>query len=399
MAKKSKCYYDRDQKGEIFVEIKYAPCVKCGEDIPVGSVFCNFCGWKQSKKIPNKRKKRPNGAGSVYKTKSGSWEASVTLGYKTIDNKYVPVRNKKAGFRTATEAYLYIPFLFAQKKVIDLSITLKGLYDLWLPTHDAGNSTIAGYKSAFNHFKPIWYLRFNEISIDDLQECIDDCEQGKRTRQLMKIVANLIYKYAVPRGYQPDNLNLAAYLKTGEGKVGVRPAFTELEVEKIRLGIGVVPFADYIYCMIYTGYRPFEFLLLDIADYRQADNCFVGGGKTEAGTNRIVPVSEKIRPIVERLISDREYGPIFCNPETSRPFNLRPFREDCFYPALKQLGIDQANVKLTPYSTRHTFASLLEKVQGMTNTKLELMGHADEKMLLRYTHADNELRRKVINGI
>lgn len=41
-------------------------CVKCKKEIPEESVFCLYCGKKQSAE-PRKAMKRANGMGSVYK--------------------------------------------------------------------------------------------------------------------------------------------------------------------------------------------------------------------------------------------------------------------------------------------------------------------------------------------
>lgn len=35
--------------------------------------------------------------------------------------------------------------------------------------------------------------------MDDLQECIDDCPKGIKTKKNMKTLSTLLYKYAIPR--------------------------------------------------------------------------------------------------------------------------------------------------------------------------------------------------------
>ena len=42
------------------------------------------------------------------------------------------------------------------------------------------------YKAAMNHFRPVWDDNISEITVDDLQECMDDCPAGKRTMENMK---------------------------------------------------------------------------------------------------------------------------------------------------------------------------------------------------------------------
>lgn len=52
---------------------------------------------------------------------------------------------------------------------------------MWLPTHQATKSTLDCYKAAYKYFSAVWYTKLDDISIDDLQECLDDCPKGKRT--------------------------------------------------------------------------------------------------------------------------------------------------------------------------------------------------------------------------
>ena len=50
---------------------------------------------------------------------------------------------------------------------------------------------------------------------------------------------------------------------------------------------------------------------------------------------------------------------------------------------------------MTPYSTRHTFATLMKRVGGADRDKLELMGHTSTEMLRHYQHVSYEDLRKI----
>ena len=48
----------------------------------------------------------------------------------------------------------------------------------------------------------------------------------------------------------------------------------------------------------------------------------------------------------------------------------------------------------TPHSCRHTFATLMKRVQGASKDKLELIGHSSEEMLRYYQDVEiNDLRK------
>ena len=76
--------------------------------------------------------------------------------------------------------------------------SFKQVYDIWQPTHQAGASTMGCYSAAMNYFKPVWAQNIATITIDDLQDCMDDCPKGKRTQQNMKALCGLLYNTPFP---------------------------------------------------------------------------------------------------------------------------------------------------------------------------------------------------------
>lgn len=51
----------------------------------------------------------------------------------------------------------------------------------------------------------------SDVDIDDLQDCIDECPRGKRTKENMRAACGLMYKYGIPRRLIPENMNLAQF--------------------------------------------------------------------------------------------------------------------------------------------------------------------------------------------
>ena len=87
--------------------------------------------------------------------------------------------------------------------------------------------------------------------------------------------------------------NYAQYIYCGNDEKGTRPPFTNDEVELIRQAIGKVDYADYVYCMIYSGFRPSEMLSLTIDACDAPHKTLTGGFKTEAGKKRIMTLSPR----------------------------------------------------------------------------------------------------------
>lgn len=373
-------------------------CIKCAAPLPEGALYCPMCGRKQTASPSRRGKSRGNGTGSVYKD-GDKWVAEITKGYKEVNGKRKRVIVRKRGLRTKREALECLPALKGQQKR-EKSITWNALYELWLPTHRAGKSTIDCYKAAEKYFSPVEFWKLADIEIDDLQECLDDCPHGKRTRQNMKALCGLMYKYAIPRGYA--ELNFAQYLVVTGEDGAARESFTAEHLEQMRSAYGAVPYADYVYCMCYLGFRPSEFLALDVKDYDSANKTLTGGAKTEAGKNRVVTISPKIQPLIDRIVAGRKDGALFCD-EEGNAFRYDRFRDSVFYNVLDEIGIENpienGKHKYSPHSCRHTFATLMKNVQASEKDKMELIGHASPEMLRYYQDVRLDDLRKITDKI
>lgn len=379
-------------------------CKKCGAVLVDGALYCHMCGRPIVKK--QSQKQRGNGQGTVLQLASGKYKAIVTLGYYVGEDGKRRRRTRSKVFDKKKDAVAAIPKLLEnQKKEVKRNMTFKQLYDLWLPTHKAGKSTMDCYKSAFKHFESIWWMLVADIDVDDLQECIDDCPHGRRTKENMRSVCSLIYKYGIPRHVIPDNLNLAQYLSVDGDSAAHRTSFTQEQIDKIGKACGVVPYAEEIYAMCYLGFRPSEFLSLTAENYDSKRSCLVGGAKTAAGKDRTVTISPKIKPIIEAHAASG--GVLFQNPKGGK-WDLKKFTEDAFYPALESIGIPNPMVeisggklrhKYTPHTCRHTFATLMKRVAGADTDKQKLIGHSSSEMLRYYQDAPLEDLRKITDAL
>lgn len=375
-------------------------CRKCRAEIPDESKYCLRCGAKQD--VKQNPKKRGNGQGSVFQRPNKSWVAIKTIGYETgADGSVRRITRSKSGFKTKKEALDYLPKIGAEARA--RPVTFLQIYEAWLPTHRASKSTMDCYKAAVKYFKPVYYINMASITVDDLQECVDDCQKGKRTRENMKTLCGLLYKYAIPRNLV--TLNMGQYLIVGKGADGSKDALPDEAVQAIRDHVVDVQGAAYVLCQCYMGFRPSEFLALDIADYNAKERAFVGGAKTDAGKNRTVTVSPKIQPIIDRLIDGKTSGPVFCA-EDGKPLTIEAYRA-MFYRVLEQCGIDNPVTevdgvkrrKYTPHSCRHTFATMMKRVDGADKDKLELMGHTSVEMLRHYQDVEYKDLRKITDRI
>lgn len=373
-------------------------CKKCGAVLPDGAIFCPMCGRKQVRE--RSPKKRGNGQGTILELPNGKYQAVVTLGYYTDEDGKRHRRTRRQTFARKKDAVAAVPDLLNAKPAEKKRVTFKELYDRWLPTHRAGKSTLDCYKAAIRYFSPLWHIPIADIDLDDLQECLDECPHGKRTRQNMKAVCGLVYKYGIPRKVIPENLNLAQFLIVDGEAAARRASFTDEEIEKIKKACGKIPHAEEVYILIYTGFRPSEYLSLTADSYDSALQTLTGGAKTEAGKERIVTLSPKIAPFVAALAASG--GHLIKDP-SGKPWALKAWTEGVFYPVLEAVGISNPvegrRHRYTPHTCRHTFATLMKRVEGADKDKQELIGHASAEMLRYYQDVEIADLRHITDAI
>lgn len=338
-----------------------------------------------------KTKSRGNGQGSAFK-RGATWTACATA--------FDPARRTKTkgGFATKRDALAALPELH---KILtgggasNDRATFAQIYERWEARHmeRVGASVMRGYLAAFQYFAPIHHRTFTTITADDLQACVDACPRGAKTRSNMKTLAGQLYKYA--GSIRISDHNLAQYIYRGGEKVGTRPPLSASEVETIaRAAAEGVQYADYILALIYTGYRPNEFLSLKKSQYDAERKCLIAGGKTEAGRDRVMTISPRIQPIIDKRM--KQLGAyLFPDLATLKPMTDAHFRLYVFEPLMEQLGITGK----VPYSCRHTFANLLKNVTGSDTDKAKLMGHSNANMTKYYQSADYDSLRSITDNL
>ena len=256
-------------------------------------------------------RKRGNRQGSVYYRKDRKcWEVQITIVWqKPIDGKWiVPKKKRFSGFTTRNDADKALSKLLDGEEPVENNYTLDEVFQMWKSWYAprVKPKTLEGYVLAYNHFASIKYRRIKTISAPELQECMDNCTAGKRTHELMKVTAGLIWAYAIDMNITQKNVTSNLYI--GKHKTTKRKPLTPQNIEAIKELIGKELYASYIYCLCYLGYRPGEFLEIKKDQVKheiinKEDVYYIVEGiKTEAGENRIVIIPQQILSIIkERL--------------------------------------------------------------------------------------------------
>lgn len=394
--------------------------IKCGAQLPEGANFCPRCG-KKVQPSERKTKSRGNGLGSVYKLPNGKWCAEKTLSWVADPlppdappgtkphKRRVKIKRQFDKRKDALEALPRMSYADRRPRSGTATarkgkrITLKELYDQWEPTHERSRSTLNCYRSGFKIFEPLWGIPMEDLDVDDLQECLDDTELGRRTQENGRAALGLVYKYGIPRNVIPHDRNLAPFLHlSAPGTASQKTGFSTAELQKIRqAAVAGDSEAIRVLCHCYLGFRPTALLLLQVKDYKTAARAFVGGIKTAAGKGRTVPVSPKIQPWVDVLTAGDPERFVFGRDGAQE--DLRDYRAS-FYDLLERLEIpnpvdEQGRHRITPHSCRHTFATMMKRVPGSDADKLALIGHTSTEQLREYQDVPIDDLRRIIDAL
>ena len=346
-------------------------CVKCQKQIQDDFLFCPWCGWKQSQQL-KKYRKRANGSGTIYKREGNlerPWIAKKS-------NIYV------GAFKTRAEAQKALERLTDTSLTDKYNITFAEAYRRWFETHsrEITDKTRKDYEWVFNICQPIHDRKIRSILRSDYQALIIEQEQkgrSKGTCHKLKVVLGMIGNWAYEEGITLTNN--ADGLNTVAKQLKEREIFLEADITAIQEA--GIPAADIALILISCGCRPGELFQVPLSDC--FEDYFIGGSKTEAGKNRVIPIGtdglaawQKLRDkaIAEkcsRLIDAYDGSHVYAN------YAKREWKK-----LMERIGREE----MTPYVCRHTFITNAIR-GGMDLPVLEaIVGHMDRETTRIYTH-------------
>lgn len=344
-------------------------CIKCARTIPDGALYCPWCGKKQA---PEKKKalKRPNGAGTVYKLSGRRKRPWVAAKNRTIIGYY----EKK------TDALEALERLSGKDISERYNMMFKEVFEGWKSEHyrEIGEKSIASYDNAYVKSAALHDKKFRTLRTRDFQEILDHSAARSRSAQAkFKHLFMQLSEWAIREEITPANY--AKYIKLDGEKPKEKEVFSDAEIAKLESDGS--PSAKIILMLIYTGMRIGELFSLPLADYHET--YVVGGEKTEAGRNRVIPIRPEGRKYFAELAASAT-GELLISGRTGQK-TAANYRKREYYPLLNRLGIDRK----TPHAARHTFASWGVSSGIKPELLQRMLGHASyETTINSYFHSD-----------
>lgn len=343
--------------------------------------------------------KRGNHTGGITKLSGNrrkKWYARLTAGWKYVDRetgkeievtdktdmstvKAVQVYKNLGTYRTKAEAQEALNRALLDPYALSDDVTFAEVYDKWSAERypDLAPSSVYFYQSGYKRCTPLYNLPMVSLRASHLEAVLFADDLTTANQRVVKQLINRLYNYAMRHEIvQKDYSKLVRPLYKSEPST-IHQRFTDEEI-KTLWAHPHDPVIDLILIGIYSGWRPQELLLINRNTIDFEQGVMIGGIKTEAGKNRIVPIHSAVLPLIRSAL-DENNGYLISwngNPIVYRTY-LTWFKE-----RMEQVGMHHL-----PHDSRHTFVSLAKEAD-VDEYCLKLMtGHSISDVTEKiYTH-------------
>lgn len=301
----------------------------------------------------------PNGAGSITRLSGNRRKPyGVRVTVKWEDGKQL--RKYVGYYPTKMEAIQALAQYNMNPYDIDgNAMTLLELWEHWKDAeYDEGTkASQSAWRSGFKHCEPLHSMPIRDIKVAHIKELMKG--KGGSTQAQIKGIMSKLFKHAIEYDWVDRNPAQLVSKKDTKPKKPKR-VFSEEEINELWRRVEDDEFIETILILIYTGMRVTE--MLEVKQENVHGDYLIGGKKTEAGIDRIIPIHHRIRPFIEKRLDGGEW----LIQEDGGPLEYHPYRNR-FMKRIKNHTI---------HETRHTFASRMHTA-GVNDVTLKMIiGHS-----------------------
>lgn len=264
--------------------------------------------------------------------------------------------------------------------------TVIELFNEWLQQTKLTTTTVSGYVSAFNQSKMLHDRKIRDVKIIDLENAMNELKPSMQTA--FKNIYQHIYKQAIKNDVLEKNL--ADFITPAQKPKGNRQPFELLHIGQIKDFNH--KYNDITVILLYTGLRIRELLEIEKKNVHLDKRYMIGGKKTKAGQNRVIPIHDNIYPLIEKHFNSSNAYLIENN---GGPVSYYTFMHTYWNRLKKHLGTNH-----TPHCTRHTFITYADK-HGLNQIAVKkIVGHTTGDITGDvYTHKNIKLLLDEINKL
>lgn len=330
-------------------------------------------------------KRLPNGFGTVTKLSGNRRKPYRAMKRIGIDESKKPIYKTIGYYEKKSDAIRALSDIQAAGDVMD-SPLFHEVYKMWKKEYEMKKPMPRYYIAAYNHMTLLHYRKIKDIRTADIEYVINETDMARTVRHTSSVVLHGIYGYAMRHEFvQKDYSQLANYNLDMKARID-RKLFTSEEIHALWKSKGF--YNRCILVLLYTGMRISELADIRRENVHLEDRYMMGGLKTDAGRNRIIPIHEKIVPLIKKQLKiSRDSDHVFVSENGTR------ISQQNLIVHMKRSGMEH-----TPHDTRHTFSSQAY-VCGMDENILKrILGHALNGVTQQvYIHLPVEELVKAVN--
>ena len=260
------------------------------------------------------------------------------------------------------------PLLYDQYNLVKpKSKTFKELYYEWIDFKYKGEEKRT-YKYAFKRLSSLHDIPISYITSAIIQDCLDSqVTRGQASMDHNSVVLKGVFEYAISIKEVDKDYSRFCNFRGEISENNKHTIFTKKEINILWLHTKD-ELAKVILCMIYTGLRIEEFISIKSENVFLDKKYMIGGVKTMAGQNRMIPICDCIFPFICEFINNNDKY-LYCY-KRGRKANDNTLREK-----IKKYTLDLLGTEHLPHDTRYTFATLMHEEKADEITTKKIMGH------------------------
>lgn len=370
-------------------------CPECELPVSDKAISCPHCGYPlqatASPRSPTKRKHKrlPNGFGQITKISNlrNPYRAMVTVAKSETGKPIQKLLKPKSYFATYNEAYTAL--LEYNKNPFDLSrtLTVKEIYELWYADYQKKNrsiKTIRNHEGAWKNCEQIYNIPIRQLKSAHLKACINAEGVAPNVRKDIKVLFNILLDYALENEYVDHNCARSFKLseEISEEIKRIRKPHSSFTEEEMGLLWQHLDDEDVQTVLIqcYTGFRPTELLQIKLENVDLEQNIIVGGMKTKAGIDRIVPIHPSIQEFVRTKYQLAQQGGFsklitFIAYQSTAPQRKEISYSAYFYKYKEILARCGITAPHEPHDPRKQFVTMAKKYKVEDYAIKRIVGH------------------------
>lgn len=292
-------------------------------------------------------------------------------------------------FKTEREAYEALLEYHKNSDTSKKEITVAEIYNNLLNTSlsNLSENRLTMIKSYYNALELLHNKKISDIKLNDIETLLYG--KTKNTQKEYLTLLSKIFEWAIKNEYATKNY--AKYIKAGEVKMAEtkKQNSTNMDLNEVNHFIELetqgVKYADAIKILLFSGMRINELLKLKRDNVFLEEGYMIGGLKTENGRNRIIPIHNEIKPIIEKWMVDNN---------SKKLINISSYSNDNILKFIKKHFPHHKT-----HNTRHTFTSRMIKLGVSEQIIKAIVGHDNGDVTQIYTHIDKEDLIEAINKL